>query len=154
MKPRTTLIPLLAVTALACGCANAAPHSYNSDRPTARSSQNRSIGVIESIEGGRRSRGHDSALLGTVVGGVAGAAVGHGVGKGHTRDVATVAGALGGAVLGRKIDKAHDRKRRNDAYVIGVRFNDGSQQTVTQDNLVGLRVGDRVRMKNGDVRKF
>src|SRR5512143_3911331 len=127
MKLRTTLMPLLAVTALASGYANAAPRYDNNDRATVRASQDRSIGVIESIEGGRESRGNDSALLGTVVGGVAGAAVGHQVGKGRTKDVATVAGALGGAVLGRKIDKAHDRKKRDDAYVIGIRFNDGSR---------------------------
>ncbi len=152
MKLRTTLIPLLAV--LASGYANAAPHSGDSDRATVRSSQNRYIGVIESIEGGGRSRGNDSALLGTVVGGVAGAAAGHQVGKGRTKHVATVAGALGGAVLGRKIDKAHDRKKRDEPYVIGVRFDDGTRKTVTQDDLAGLRVGDRIRMKNGDVRKL
>jgi len=154
MKLRTALIPLLAVAALASGGANAARHDGDTDNATARAGQNRSIGVIESIKGGRRSRGDDSPLLGTVVGGVAGAAVGHQVGKGGTKKAATIAGALGGAVLGRKIDKAHDRKKRDDPYVIGIRFNDGSRQTVTQDNLAGLRVGNRVRLENGAAHKF
>ena len=154
MKLRTTLISMLAAAALAGSCAYAAPRYGDSDRASARSNHNRSIGVIESIEGGRGSRGEDSALLGTVVGGVAGAAVGHQVGEGNTKTVATVAGALGGAVLGRKIDKAHDRKKRDDAYAISVRFSDGSRQTITQTTIGRLRVGDRVLIADGGVRKL
>src|SRR6185503_2258053 len=147
------ILPLLAVAALACGSANAARPPGN-DRATVRASQDRNVGVVESIKVGRESRGNDSALLGTVVGGVAGAAAGHQVGKGRTRKAATVAGALGGAVIGRKVDKAHDRRKRDEPYVLGIRLNDGDRQTVTQNNIGGLRVGDRVRIQNGSARKF
>jgi outer membrane lipoprotein SlyB len=152
MKLATILMPLLAVTALASGCASTAQRYSSNDRDNVRSTPDRSFGVIESINPGREDS--DSALLGTVVGGVVGAAAGHQVGEGRTNDVATVAGAVGGAVVGRKIDKAHDRKNNDDSYVIAVRFNDGSRQTITQESLGGLRVGDSVQIENGAVRRF
>ncbi len=152
MKLPMILMPLLAATALTTGCSSSEPRYSSSDRGNIRSTPDRSVGVIDSITPGRD--GNDSALLGTVVGGVVGAAAGHQVGEGRTNDVATVAGAVGGAVVGRKIDKAHDRKNNDENYVIGVRFNDGSHQTITQESLGGLRIGDSVRIENGGVRRF
>jgi outer membrane lipoprotein SlyB len=145
------LIPLLAITALASGCASTEPRYSSNNQGNVRSTPYRSIGVIESIEHGGED--NDSALLGTVVGGVVGAAVGHQVGEGRTNDVATVAGAVGGAVIGRKIDKAHDRKT-DDAYAISVRFSNGNRETVTQNSIGRLRVGDRVLIEDGSVRKL
>jgi outer membrane lipoprotein SlyB len=145
------LIPLLAITALASGCATTQPRYSSYNQGNARSTSHRSIAVIESITRGRD--GNDSALLGTVVGGVVGAAVGHQVGEGRTNDVATVAGAVGGAALGRKIDKDHDRKNDDD-YAINVRFSDGSRETITQNSIGRLRVGDRVLIEDGSVRKL
>jgi outer membrane lipoprotein SlyB len=151
MKLTQALIPVLALTALASGCA-----STNSggayDQVNVRSAADRSYGVIESIESGRAS--DDSALLGTVIGGAVGAAVGHEVGDGRSNDVATVAGAVGGAVVGRKIDKAHDRKNNEDSYLISVRLDDGSRQSITQESLGDLRIGDSVRIDNGRVRRL
>ncbi len=150
-KVPAPLVPLLAFTVLAIGCASTEPR-YSSNNPSnARSTSYRSIGVIESIERGHE--GNDSALLGTVVGGVVGAAVGHQVGEGRTNDAATVAGAVGGAVIGRKIDKAHDRNN-DDAYTISVRFSIGNRETFTQDSIGRLRVGDRVLIHDGSVRKL
>lgn len=148
MKLRNTIVPALALAALASGCASTVPNY----RDNVRSTPNLSFGVIDSIT--PRREGNDSALLGTVIGGVVGAAAGHQVGEGRTNDVATVAGAVGGAVVGRKIDKAHDRKNRDDTYAIDVRFNDGSHETITQDRVGSLRVGDRVRIEDGDVRRL
>ena len=145
------LIPLLAITALASGCASNEPRYSRNDQGNGRATAYQSIAVIQSIKPGRRH--NDSALLGTVVGGVVGAAAGHQVGEGRTNDVATVAGGVGGAVIGRKIDKAHDRNSV-DTYVIRVRFQDGSHETITQDSVGGLRVGDSVRIEDGSVRRL
>jgi outer membrane lipoprotein SlyB len=151
-KLPTMLIPLLAITALVSGCASTEPRYSSYNQGNARSTSHRSIAVIESITRGRE--GNDSALLGTVVGGVVGAAVGHQVGEGRTNDVATVAGAVGGAALGRKIDKDHDRKNNDDTYAISVRFSDGSRETITQNSVGRLRVGDRVLIEDGGIRKL
>ena len=44
--------------------------------------------------------------------------------------------------------------RREDTYRIRVRFDDRSYQTVTQDSLDGLRVGDSVRIERDRVRRY
>jgi outer membrane lipoprotein SlyB len=64
-----------------------------------------------------------------------------------------VAGAVGGAALGRKIDKDHDRNNDDD-YAIRVRFSDGRHETITQNSIGRLRVGDRVLIEDGSVRKL
>ncbi len=152
MKLPMFLMPLLAATAITSGCVSSEPRYGSTDRGNARSTADRSVGVVDSITPGRQ--GNDSALLGTVVGGVVGAAAGHQVGEGRTNDVATVAGAVGGAVVGRKIDKARDRRNDDETYAIGIRFDDGSHQTITQERLGGLRIGDSVRIENGGVRRL
>lgn len=86
------------------------------------------------------------AVIGGVVGGVLGNQVGGGVGK----DVATVAGVVGGAVVGNKIEQSN-RKSAPDTYQISVRLDNGSYQTVQQDSLQNLQVGNRVRIENGIV---
>ncbi len=152
MKLPMILMPFFAAAALTSGCISSEPRYSSNDRGNVRSTPDRSVGVIDSIA--PRGDGRDSALLGTVVGGVVGAAAGRQVGEGRTNDAATVAGAVGGAVVGRKIDKAHDRNNNDENYVIGVRLNDGSHQTVVQERLGDLRVGDSVRIENGGVRRL
>lgn len=89
------------------------------------------------------------AIAGAVVGGVLGNQVGGGTGK----TVATVAGAAGGAYVGNKIEKSQQQKTA-DAYNITVRMNSGSYQTFTQNTNTGLRVGDRVRIDNGNLQRY
>lgn len=48
-----------------------------------------------------------NAVVGTVLGGAAGAALGHQIGGGSGKDVATAAGAVGGAYAGNKVAKKH-----------------------------------------------
>lgn len=86
------------------------------------------------------------AIAGAVVGGI----VGNQVGKGRGNTVATVAGAAGGAYVGNEIEK---RQNRN-AYKVTVRMNDGAFQTVVQETDSGLRVGDRVQIENGSLRRY
>jgi outer membrane lipoprotein SlyB len=147
------LMPFFAAAALTSGCISSEPRYSSNDRGNVRSTPDRTVGVIDSIAL-RNNGSKDSALLGTVVGGVVGATAGHQVGEGRANDVATVAGAVGGAVVGRKLDKAHDRNNDDENYVVGVRLNDGSHQTVLQERLGDLRVGDRVRIENDGVRRF
>ena len=46
-----------------------------------------------------------NAVFGTILGGAAGAAVGHQIGGGSGKDAATAAGAIGGAYVGNKVAK-------------------------------------------------
>jgi len=51
-------------------------------------------------------------------------------------------------------DKAAVGAKLEDTYRIRVRFDDRSYQTVTQDSLDGLRVGDSVRIERDRVRRY
>jgi hypothetical protein len=51
-------------------------------------------------------------------------------------------------------DKPPLGTKREDTYRIRVRFDDKSYQTVTQDSLSGLRVGDSVRIERDRVRRY
>ncbi len=132
----------LATAALLSGCAN------SGSRPPSNSSSNygADYGVIESIETARGSG--DGIGAGTVIGGVVGGVLGHQVGGGTGKDVATVAGVVGGAMVGHEMEKNNSQP---DAYRIRVRLENGQYQTVTQQSVTDLRVGDRVRIENGRV---
>jgi outer membrane lipoprotein SlyB len=55
---------------------------------------------------------------------------------------------VGGAVVGNEVEK-----RRNDGdehYRVVVQTRDGREATFEQDSLNGLRVGDRVRITEGN----
>lgn len=104
------------------------------------------IDSIQVIAGNNSTTPGVGAVIGGVVGGVLGNQVGGGVGK----DIATVAGVVGGAVVGNKIEQSN-RKPAPDTYQISVRLDNGSFQTVQQDSLADLQVGNRVRIANGRV---
>lgn len=83
------------------------------------------------------------ALAGAAVGGVLGSQVGSGSGK----TAATVAGVAGGALVGHEMEK---RARSADrVYRVTVRMDDGSLQTLVQETLPQVQIGERVRLANG-----
>jgi outer membrane lipoprotein SlyB len=146
-----TITVLLFLAALASGCASSdARYGSNDFRPGSVNSNQGYYAVIDSIERGRAGT-DGNAIAGTVVGGLIGGIVGHQIGSGRGNDVATVAGAVGGALAGHEIG---DANRQQGVYFIRVRFDDRSYQTVMQDNLDGLRVGDSVRIERDRVRRY
>lgn len=82
--------------------------------------------------------------LGAVVGGVAGAVVGHEIGDG--RDLGTVVGAAGGAFAGHQIER-HARTTKH--YEVQVRMPDGKLRTVKFSSQPAWRSGDKVRVQDG-----
>lgn len=97
-------------------------------------------GVIESVQAVKRKG--EATGLGAVAGGVAGAVLGHQVGKGHGRDAMTVIGAVGGGVAGHEIEK---QARATTVYEVRVRMEDGSVRTLERS--APPPVGQRVRME-------
>ena len=91
--------------------------------------------------------------LGTVLGGVAGAVVGHQFGGGRGRDVATVAGALGGAVAGNSIEKNRN-PGVNQVYRVTVQMDNGGARAYEISATGDLRIGDRVRVQNGQLFRY
>jgi uncharacterized protein YcfJ len=90
----------------------------------------------------------ESSGAGAVLGGVVGGVLGHQVGSGRGRDVATVAGALGGAYVGNQVEK---NKNTVVAWEVHVRLEDGTNQVMRYTSQPAFRVGDRVRVKDGQL---
>lgn len=89
---------------------------------------------------------------GTIAGAVIGGVVGNQVGSGSGNTAATVLGAAGGAYVGHELEKRNQQAR--EAYKFTIRMQDGTHQTVTQTTNADLRVGDRVQIDNGVVRRY
>ncbi|HEX6005187.1 MAG TPA: glycine zipper 2TM domain-containing protein [Burkholderiales bacterium] len=141
---RLVMATLLVVTVAAC----ATPDTYPGDgsnygtTPAATTYQP-GYGVVQSVavvEAPARSGIGAGAVAGGVVGAILGSQVGHGTG----RAAATVAGAGGGAYVGHQIER---RVRTVDAYQLTLRMDDGTMQTIVQDNRA-FQVGDRVQVTN------
>lgn len=98
-------------------------------------------GRVERIQqfGGRGETSGAGAVIGAVVGGVAGNQVGDGSG----RTAATVAGAVAGGIVGNEIEK----NRNNDGFELYIRTDDGRAIIARQDDLNGIREGDRVQVR-------
>ena len=148
----------LAVLALVSACSSAPRNDgyYRSEGPYSSapapvySNSNAYAGYgvvrdIESIPMASRSPG-----AGALLGGVLGAVVGNQIGSGNGRAAATVIGGVGGAVVGNNIE---NRNRGGDDHIyrVNVRMDNGSLSTFDFRQVDDLRIGDRVRVENGQV---
>jgi outer membrane lipoprotein SlyB len=89
--------------------------------------------------------------VGAVAGGVLGGVVGHQFGKGDGKKAMTVLGAVGGAVAGHQVEKAHNTKVVG--YRVQVQLDNGETRTFEPAQLDGLKIGDRVRVEQGQLRR-
>lgn len=156
-SPQLVIAAVFTVAALMSGCTNPdyRPVSSSPSYSNAPSYSRDQYGVIDLIEVTNEGSGGIAGSgigAGTVIGGVVGGVLGHQVGGGSGKDIATAAGVVGGAVVGHEIDKRN--QQRQEAYRIRVRLENGSYQTVTQESLNDLRVGDRVRIENGNLYRY
>ena len=110
-------------------------------------------GRVNNIEVFQTQQQAQGSGLGAVIGGVAGAVVGRQIGGGTGRDVATVAGALGGAVAGNAIEKNRN-PNISQAYRVSVQLDNGGVRAYDVPTTGELRIGDRVRIQNGQLFRF
>jgi len=151
MRLQTIIMQLCAAAALVSGCATTDGRfaGDGSHYGSARSNEGY-YAVIESIES--RSNGVDgNAVASTGMGSVVAGVAGHQVGSGRENDAATGAGAVGVGLIGHEIAEANGPQ---DVYFIRIRFDDRSYQTVAQNSLDGLHVGDSVRIERNRVRRY
>lgn len=113
-----------------------------------------SCGVVTAIQQ-VNTTGNGSTVLGTVGGAVVGGLLGHQVGSGRGNTAATVVGAAGGAYAGHELQKRHNENEAANgvAYRITVHMDNGSDQAVTQAAEPDVKVGDAVRIVNGQVER-
>ena len=97
-------------------------------------------GVVESIEV-VEVQGKTNGV-GAVAGGVGGALVGNRIAGSNNRTLGGVVGAVGGGLLGNAIEK---HQRKETAYDVRVRMNDGTLRTVREST--SPAVGEKVRVE-------
>ena len=100
---------------------------------------------IEPISTGAAQTTGAGAVGGAIIGGV----LGNQVGKGTGKTLATVAGAVAGAYGGNEVEKSYSG--RSESYRVTVRTRDGRRLSYVQDDVQGLRIGDRVRVSQNQV---
>lgn len=121
--------------------------------PAASPSYSYSYGVVDSIRVAQAGNGGGTGIgVGAVAGGVVGGVLGNQVGGGRGKKLATVAGVVGGAMLGHEIEQRNAQTR--EVYQIGVRMNNGTYQTITQESVGDLQVGARVRIENNRAYRY
>ena len=142
------LIGAAAVASLAmAGCATTSPN-YGYGSPTAPASTTcydcGTVTRIDTVVQGSKAPSATGAVLGGIVGAVAGHEISaHTGGSKGNQNVATVAGAAAGALAGNAIQK------NRAVYNVYVRMDNGNVVTLTQSDLGGIREGSYVRVYNG-----
>ena len=119
----------------------------SSSYPSSDSRVSQGYGYVDRIE--VVQKGATTNVAGTVIGGVIGGLIGSQIGSGSGRTAATIAGAGAGAVAGNVIQGR--RRADNEAFRVSVRLDNGSYQTVMQEDLNDLQTGDRVRLDGNRV---
>ncbi|HWU70131.1 MAG TPA: glycine zipper 2TM domain-containing protein, partial [Pseudoxanthomonas sp.] len=102
---------------------------------------------VDTVASGRTAPSATGAVLGGIVGAVAGRQISeHTGGSKGEKNTATVAGAAAGALAGNAI-----QNRTAGSYDITVRMDDGRTVVINQRNLGGIRENAYVRVVNGQV---
>ena len=139
---------------MACAPMNPAPVSTYPTSTTAPNTQGAYVeyGRVNNVEIIRTQQPAAGPGIGAVIGGVAGAVVGNQIGTGGARTAATVIGAVGGAVAGNAIERSRTANAAaGESYRVSVQLDNGSLRAYDMTSYGELRVGDRVRIENGQL---
>ena len=143
------LTAAVATLALA-GCASTSPgytDTYTTPAPTTTTCYDcGTVTRIDAVGGGTQASGTTGAVLGGVVGAVAGNQLTKDESQG-TQNAATVAGGVAGAVAGSAIQK--NMAEKNTHYTVYVRMDNGQTVTLNQADIGGIREGSYVRVYEG-----
>lgn len=144
---------------VACGTqpmgTNQPTTSYPSTSYPSSSSSTTTPGYVEygrvtRVERVRTQQAAQGSGVGAVIGGIAGGVLGHQIGGGTGRDLATIAGVAGGAIAGNSIEKNSQQQGR-EADRVSVQTDNGMVRDYEVSSAGALRVGDRVRIENGQL---
>ena len=133
----------LPVIVLFSSCAQDSMNGSTFSRDEARQAQSVNPGRITSIRNVKIEGGNTA---GTVIGGLAGGALGSNIGGGRTSNTA---GAIGGALVGGAVGShAQQRMQSRNGIEITVRLDSGRSVAVVQEISANeqFSVGDRVRV--------
>ncbi|RMW97579.1 glycine zipper 2TM domain-containing protein [Allofranklinella schreckenbergeri] len=106
---------------------------------------------IEALQNAHRGSTGAGVVLGAVVGGL----LGNQVGGGRGRTAATIAGAVGGAMAGNTIEQRMDGQNGQIyGYRITIRVDNGQYRVYDVTDTGGLRINDRVQVRNGEIARL
>jgi outer membrane lipoprotein SlyB len=91
---------------------------------------------------------------GAVAGGVIGGVVGNQFGRGTGRAAATALGVVGGALLGNTIEANQNGPRVYESYRVSIQTDTGAYRSFDVPSPGDLRIGDRVRIDNGQISRY
>ena len=112
-------------------------------------------GQVADIEVLRTERaGYAPSGGGALAGGLIGGAVGNQIGQGTGRAAATALGLIGGALLGNMIESRNNAPRVYESYRISIQTDQGGWRVFDVPHPGDLRVGDRVRIDNGQISRY
>lgn len=138
------------------GCSTTSPgYGSSSSYPASSSYPSRTtcadcgiVTRIDVIPSGRTAPSATGAVLGGIVGAVAGHEISaHTGGSKGNQNVAAVAGAAAGAMAGNAVQN----RATSDTYDVHVRMDDGRSVVINQHDLAGVRENTYVRVVNGKV---
>lgn len=117
----------------------------------ARGTEYGRVNNIYALQGqGSQQTSGAGAIIGAVVGGV----LGNQIGKGSGRTAATGVGIVGGALAGNAVEARNGDNRGAGAYRIVIGLDQGGQRDYDVSSPGDLRVGDRVRVVNGQISRY
>jgi len=125
-----------------------APVTYPTTTVTVPATVGMEYGRVTNIEyfpGGTARSGAN--VPGAILGGVAGAVIGHQIGSGSGRDAATVLGGVAGAAVGSQVGRTTTATEA--VYRVTVQTDQNAVRYYDVPGTGDLRVGDRVRVDNG-----
>ncbi len=91
---------------------------------------------------------------GAVAGGLIGGVVGNQFGRGGGRAAATALGLVGGALLGNSIESQNNGPRAYESYRVSVQTENGTYRVFDVASPGDLRIGDMVRIENGQISRW
>ncbi len=144
---------VLAGSLVGCAPYRQAPASYPAASYPARVPASVEYGRVSHIEVLQSQQRGQSTGAGAVIGAVVGGVLGNQVGKGSGRAAATAVGVVGGAVAGNAIEERNSGGYAT-VYRLSIRLDQGGQRVYDVNSVGDLRVGDRVRMDNGQISRY
>ena len=158
-----TLAGTIALAAAVTACApyrssSPAYPAYSSGYPEgaaypAQAQVNTEYGQVMNIEALQTSQRGQTTGAGAVIGAVVGGVLGNQVGGGSGRAAATAVGVVGGALAGNAIE-GRNSGDYGTAYRISIRLDRGGHRAYDVNSVGDLRVGDRVRLYNGQISRY
>lgn len=137
----TGAVALIALSALAAGCATQSSSGQVYREGEARRAQIVEQGVVESVR--NVTIQGDTNNVGTAAGGIVGGIAGSNVGGGSGRAVGAVLGAVAGGLAGQAVERNASTRA---GLEITVRMDNGTLRAYVQDADEQFRPGDRVRI--------